>query len=144
MPSIELSAIKDRHIEHPCIAVILNDDDPFNARRFDELVHASMQPTRYDCYLLNYIVFGATMYVFWDDLYHEDTAPLLRAQGVMGRLQSAGRVGMVLGKHGDSYREISDYSFGLHRAGKLSITASNAYQQTVIREKLGNHFILNK
>ncbi len=118
------------------ITIGLSDPEAFDPKKFDKLVQDSIKP-EFGSYPLKYIVCGDTMYLFPDNLYHDDAESLLRAGGVTGSLQSAGRVVLILGRPG-SFRTIDDHSNTLEDMEILSKHESDVYKTTVIRAKLGD------
>lgn len=121
------------------ITIQLNDPAAFDPEEFDQLVQGSISP-QFGSYSLHYIVCGGTMYLFSDSRYHDDVVESLRrVSGVTGKLQSAGRVVLIGSPRGYS-RTIEDYSRTLEDTAVLSREDSDAYKNTVIREKLGGFF----
>lgn len=117
------------------ITIRLDDSEPFNPEKFDELVRKSVEP-KFGGWNLKYIVCADTMYIFPGNLRHNNAGSALRVSGIAGQLQSAGYVWLSDGP--DFKRAIDNYSTTLLRT--LSQADSDAYKNTVIKKALGDFF----
>lgn len=119
------------------ITITLNDSEPFDPEKFDKLAKAAVE-LKLGTYPLKYIVSNDLMYIFPRKLRHSDVETILNANGITGKLQSAGYVSIIETEEGSSFRIIDEYSSTL--SSILSRTDSDNYKNTVIKEKLGEYF----
>lgn len=119
------------------ITITLKDSDDFDPEKFDKLAKAATELKGWT-YPLKYVAIDDLMYIFSRKLRHSDVETILKANGITGKLQSAGYVS-ILEIPGECFlRIIDEYSSTL--ASTLSRTDSDNYKNTVIKEKLGEYF----
>ncbi len=119
------------------ITISLKDSEPFDPDKFDKLAKAATE-LKIWTYPLKYIVSDDLMYIFPYKQRHSIAREVLKANGITGELQSAGYVSLMEAPGETPLRIIDQYSTTL--LSILSQTASDAYKNTVIKEKLGEYF----
>ena len=139
-PHVEQIATMEYSFSKPeYFAVGLVDQKPFDAELFDAQLKRICDSSNIP--LGKYIVVDDVMYICGDHFRHTSFRQALGTQGVSGEVQSAGSIaGNYSGD--DDYgptRQIFGYAPSLERDDILSKDRSDAYRDTVISERLGEH-----
>lgn len=155
MPEIEVSrTLREGNVTKGGFIVDLASTAPFDPDLFDQEIkivgaHMLLPGTSGEKVHAKFIVVGDKLFVFSAQEQHLDGFWLMlrvfEDKDINGETQSAGMINVdfrkgSFGTNLKPQREIYGSSFGYADSGELTREQSEKYKQTILKEKLGEHF----